>query len=46
MCQPKTCCQKPEELKGTPQGCSPKQLQECHGAATDHPCVSPTSSKT
>jgi hypothetical protein len=39
MCQPKTCCQKPERLKGKPQECAPKQIEECHGTDKDHPCV-------
>lgn len=39
MCQPKKCCQKPEQLKGTPQECSPEQVQKCHGTEKDHPCA-------
>jgi hypothetical protein len=39
MCQPKTCCQKPEQLKRTPQECSPEQIQKCHGVEKEHPCV-------
>jgi len=33
------CCQKPEELKGKPQDCSPEQVQECHGDVANHPCA-------
>lgn len=32
-------CQKPENLKGGPQGCSPEQVRKCHGAGKTHPCV-------
>jgi hypothetical protein len=39
MDTPKTTCQKPEELKGTPQECTPEQVKKCHGAEKDHPCV-------
>jgi hypothetical protein len=39
MCQPKTTCQKPEQLKGTPQECTPEQVETCHGADKNHPCV-------
>lgn len=39
MCQPKSTCQKPEQLKGTPEECSREQIQKCHGTEKDHPCV-------
>ena len=39
MCKPKTTCQKPEQLKGAPQACTPQQIQQCHGSEKDHPCV-------
>jgi len=33
------CCQKPDQLKGKPEECSPQQIKVCHGDAKDHPCV-------
>lgn len=39
MCTCKTGCQKPEELKGKPEECSPEQIQKCHGEAPEHPCL-------
>jgi len=42
MCdQQKKGCQKPENLKGKPEECSPEQIRQCHGDAKDHPCVRP-----
>ena len=38
MCESKKSCQKPEELKGKPSQCSPKQIKKCHGDAKGHPC--------
>ena len=32
-------CQKPENLTGQPQDCSPEQIRKCHGDADTHPCV-------
>jgi len=32
-------CQKPENLTGQPQDCSPEQIRKCRGDADDHPCV-------
>jgi hypothetical protein len=40
MCNDKQCCQKPEELKGKPQECTPEQIKRCHGEVQGHPCVS------
>jgi len=40
MCNRKTGCQKPKELKGRPEDCSPEQVRKCHGEAAKHPCVS------
>ncbi len=37
----KTECQKPENLKGKPQDCSPEQIRKCHGTDQKHPCVEP-----
>jgi ArsR family transcriptional regulator, arsenate/arsenite/antimonite-responsive transcriptional repressor len=39
MCTCKTECQKPEELQGKPEECSPEQIKKCHGDTQDHPCV-------
>lgn len=36
MCQ--CCCQQPQKLKGKPEECTPEQIKECHGDATEHPC--------
>ena len=35
----KTTCEKPEQLKGTPQDCTPEQVKKCHGTDKKHPCV-------
>ena len=32
------CCQKPEQLKGKPEECSPEQIKMCHGDSGEHPC--------
>ena len=32
-------CQKPENLKGKPEDCSPEQIRQCHGEVDDHPCI-------
>jgi len=39
MCEKKEGCQKPDELKGDPQECSPEQIKKCHGDTEEHPCV-------
>jgi len=39
MCTCKTGCQKPEELKGKPEECSPEQILKCHGEVSEHPCT-------
>jgi hypothetical protein len=41
MCAEKQGCQKPEELKGKPEECSPEQIRKCHGDTKEHPCVAP-----
>lgn len=41
MCAARKGCQKPEELKGRPEDCSPEQVRKCHGAVKKHPCVRP-----
>lgn len=33
------CCQKPDQLKGKPEECSPEQIRKCHGDVKEHPCV-------
>lgn len=40
MCSETDGCRKPEHLRGKPEECSAKQIQECHGDAREHPCVS------
>ena len=39
MCGGKKGCQKPEELKGKPEDCSPEQIRKCHGEVSEHPCI-------
>ena len=39
MCTSKSKCEKPEDLKGKPEDCSPEQIRKCHGDAKKHPCV-------
>ena len=39
MCGSEKGCQRPEELKGEPQGCSPEQIRKCHGDGGGHPCT-------
>ena len=34
-------CQKPENLKGRPEDCSPEQVRACHGDVKKHPCTAP-----
>ena len=38
-------CQKPEDLKGRPEDCSPEQIRKCHGDVEEHPCVKPSEEK-
>jgi len=38
MCEGKKGCQKPEELKGKPEDCSPEQIEKCHGDVKEHSC--------
>lgn len=33
------CCQQTENLKDTPESCSPEQIEKCHGKDGGHPCV-------
>ena len=39
MCSEKKGCQKPANLKGKPEECSPEQIRKCHGSVKNHPCV-------
>ena len=39
MCAEKGKCQKPENLTGKPQECTPAQIRKCHGDVTQHPCT-------
>jgi len=38
MCDDHCRCQRPEELKGRPEECSPEQIRRCHGQVEGHPC--------
>jgi len=46
MCNENSCCQKPEQLKGKPRECAPKQIEECHGSSKNHPCVTKNKTET
>lgn len=35
----KSKCQKPENLKGKPEDCTPAQIRKCHGTAKKHTCT-------
>jgi hypothetical protein len=39
MCDAERSCEKPANLKGKPEECSPEQIKECHGDLKEHPCV-------
>lgn len=39
MCEGEKCCQKPKELIGKPESCSPEQIEKCHGTPYEHPCT-------
>ena len=39
MCDSQDKCEKPENLKTTPDECAPEQIKKCHGDAAEHPCV-------
>lgn len=38
-------CQKPQELTGKPEECSPHQIKKCHGDVKEHPCAPQTRKK-
>jgi hypothetical protein len=44
MCAGKKKCDKPKELIGKPEECSPEQIRKCHGDVAGHPCVPPKKS--
>ena len=39
MSDDKKKCQKPENLTGKPEECSPEQIRKCHGDVKKHPCT-------
>ena len=41
MCDTSKCCQKPDQLKGKPEDCTPEQIRKCHGDQKTHPCCHP-----
>jgi ArsR family transcriptional regulator len=38
MCCGKQKCERPKELKGKAEACSPEQVKKCHGDVKEHPC--------
>jgi len=40
MCFGKTKCERPKELKGKAEECSPEQIKKSHGDVKMHPCAS------
>jgi len=45
MRKKKSVCQKPDQLKGRPEECSPRQIAKCHGDAKRHSCVTARKAK-
>jgi hypothetical protein len=45
MCDTENKCEKPENLKTTPEECTPEKKEECHGEAEEHPCTEETAQK-
>lgn len=45
MCQSKTSCIHPENLKGKPEDCSVEQISICHPEEKGHPCEEEESQK-
>jgi hypothetical protein len=39
VCSGKRKCQRPKELVGKPEKCSPEQIRRCHGEVKKHPCT-------
>jgi hypothetical protein len=44
-CNEKEGCQRPENLKGKAEDCTPRQVRKCHGDVKKHPCVAPRKGK-
>ena len=38
-CNDEKKCERPDQLKGKPEDCSPEQIRKCHGDDPSHPCV-------
>lgn len=38
MCMSKRNCEKPSNLKGKPEDCSPAKIRKCHGDVKVHLC--------
>jgi hypothetical protein len=45
MCESKSGCTHPENLKGQPKDCSAEQMVICHPGGKGHPCESEESEK-
>ena len=45
MCQSKSSCIYPEQLKGEPKDCSVEQITICHPGEEDHSCETEDSAK-
>jgi len=45
MCQSKSGCTQPENLKGDPKDCSAEQIAICHPGEKSHPCEAEESGK-
>jgi hypothetical protein len=45
MCQSKSSCIHPEQLKGEPKDCSAEQITICHPGEEDHSCETEDSAK-
>jgi hypothetical protein len=45
MCCGKTKCERPNELKGMAEKCSPEQIRKCHGNVKEHPCMTRNKSR-
>ncbi len=42
MCDAKSKCQEPENLKIKPEECSLEQIRQCHVGVEAHPCTEET----
>jgi len=45
MCDKENKCEKPENLKTTPEECTAEQIKECHGDVKEHPCTEESEKK-